>query len=49
MSAHRSIKSVSDLQAAGLVSDVSGLDAVAQKYAIAITPAVAALIDVNDP
>ena len=49
MSAHRSIKSVSDLQAAGLVSDVTGLDAVAQKYAIAITPAVAALIDVNDP
>ncbi len=41
------LKSVADLVAAGL-SDGQGLDAVAEKYAIAITPAVAALIDPTD-
>jgi lysine 2,3-aminomutase len=44
----RSLKSVADLQRAGL-TDAAGLDAVAAKYAIAITPAVAALIDRDDP
>jgi lysine 2,3-aminomutase len=48
MSTTRSIRTVDDLIAAGL-SDGAGLDAVAQKYAIAITPTVAALIDPNDP
>ena len=42
------LKSVADLVAAGL-SDGQGLDAVAERYAIAITPAVAALIDPTDP
>ena len=45
MSVQGPIKSVNGLVAAGLVTDVTGLDAVARKYAIAITPAVAALID----
>jgi lysine 2,3-aminomutase len=48
MSGARNIKTVSDLVAAGL-GDGAGLDAVAQKYAIGITPAVAALIDRSDP
>jgi len=48
MSTTRSIRTVDDLIAAGL-SDGAGLDAVAQKYAIAITPTVAALIDPNNP
>jgi lysine 2,3-aminomutase len=48
MSPQRPIRSVGDLVAAGL-SDGTGLDAVAEKYAIAITPAMAALIDPNDP
>ena len=42
------IKSVDGLVAAGLVTNVTGLDAVAKKYAIAITPAIAALIDSGD-
>ncbi|MBK1794629.1 lysine-2,3-aminomutase-like protein [Devosia sp. WQ 349] len=45
----RSIKSVAELQAAGFALNVTGLDAVGDKYAIGITPAVAALIDPNDP
>ena len=49
MSMQRAIKSVSELSAAGLATDTAGLEAVAAKYAIAITPAVAALIDQNDP
>ena len=49
MTIHRPIKSVGDLVAAGLVADATGLDAVAAKYAIGITPAVAALIDPTDP
>ena len=49
MTIHRPIKSVGDLVAAGLVADAAGLDAVAAKYAIGITPAVAALIDAADP
>nr|WP_295884037.1 lysine-2,3-aminomutase-like protein [uncultured Devosia sp.] len=39
---------MADLQRAGL-TDAAGLDAVAAKYAIGITPAVAALIDAGDP
>ena len=49
MSVHRPIKSVDDLVAAGLVADVTGLDAVAAKYAVGITPDVVALIDPTDP
>ncbi|WP_092182543.1 lysine-2,3-aminomutase-like protein [Devosia sp. YR412] len=49
MTAHRPIKSVAELVASGLVSDATGLGAVAAKYAIGITPAVAALIDPTNP
>ena len=42
------IKTVEALIEAGL-SDGAGLDAVAAKYAIGITPDIAALIDPNDP
>ncbi|RYE52209.1 MAG: lysine-2,3-aminomutase-like protein, partial [Hyphomicrobiales bacterium] len=44
-----SMKSVADLEGAGLISVNSGLDAVAEKYAIGITPAVLDLIDRNNP
>lgn len=43
------IKSVDALIDAGLVAPGAGLDAVAQKYAIGITPAMLALIDPRDP
>src|SRR5690606_41987706 len=42
------IKTVADLAAAGLGTG-ENLDAVAQKYAIAVTPAITALIDPTDP
>ncbi|KKB86712.1 lysine 2,3-aminomutase [Devosia limi DSM 17137] len=45
----QSLKTVESLVEAGLVPEASGLDAVAQKYAIAITPTIAALIDPSDP
>jgi len=45
----RSVKSVGQLQALGLVEAGPALDEVAEKYAIAITPAVLDLIDANDP
>lgn len=45
----RPLKTVADLEAARLVSADAGLDAVAEKYAIGITPAVFDLIDVDDP
>lgn len=45
MTVHRPIKSVGELVAAGLVADAAGLDNVAAKYAVGISPAVAALID----
>jgi lysine 2,3-aminomutase len=47
----RSIKSVDDLEKAGLVDsgDKASLEAVAARYAVAITPAMAALIDRADP
>ncbi|WP_449394983.1 lysine-2,3-aminomutase-like protein [Devosia riboflavina] len=44
-----SLKTVADLEAARLVPPNSGLEAVAEKYAIGITPAVLELIDRNDP
>jgi lysine 2,3-aminomutase len=43
------LKTVADLEATNLVSANSGLEAVAEKYAIGITPAVLDLIDPNDP
>jgi len=43
------IKTADGLVEAGLVADAVGLDAVAAKYAIGITSAVAALIDPADP
>ena len=43
------LKNVQDLVESGLVADGRGLDAVAAKYAIGITPAIAALIDLTDP
>lgn len=43
------VKSVSDLVHSGLSAADAGLDAVAEKYAISITPAVLALIDPTDP
>jgi lysine 2,3-aminomutase len=47
----RTLRSVADLVDAGLVApaDADGLDAVAQRYAVAVTPAVQALIDPADP
>jgi lysine 2,3-aminomutase len=40
-----------DLAAAGVIAvdDVAALDVVAQRYAVAVTPELAALIDPNDP
>jgi lysine 2,3-aminomutase len=49
MSVHRPIKSVGELVEAGLVADAAGLEAVAAKYAIGITPGVVDLIDPTDP
>ncbi|WP_338724023.1 lysine-2,3-aminomutase-like protein [Devosia sp. XK-2] len=43
------IKSVGDLEAAGLIPAHSNLTPVAEKYAIGITPAVLDLIDPTDP
>jgi lysine 2,3-aminomutase len=51
MTVARSIKSIDDLVDAGLVDsgDKVPLEAVAARYAVAITPAMAALIDRTDP
>lgn len=43
------LKTVGDLEASGLAPAHSGLDAVAKKYAIGITPAVLDLINPSDP
>ena len=43
------IRTTKDLVEADLTADADALDAVAAKYAIGITPAVAALIDRSDP
>ncbi len=45
----RSIKTVDGLISAGLTTEAGGLAAVAEKYAIGITPAVLELIDAADP
>jgi lysine 2,3-aminomutase len=47
----KTLRSVPELQAAGLISaaDTAALQAVAARYAIAITPAMAGLIDRADP
>ena len=47
----RTLRSVEDLSNAGLLraQDATALAAVAARYAVAITPAIAALIDPNDP
>ncbi len=43
------IKTLDGLEQAGLIADRAGLDAVAEKYAISLTPAVLDLIDPTDP
>ncbi|MDX2201497.1 MAG: lysine-2,3-aminomutase-like protein [Hyphomicrobiaceae bacterium] len=45
------LRSVADLAAAGLIGDAdrAALAAVAERYALAVTPAMAALIDPRDP
>jgi lysine 2,3-aminomutase len=47
----RSLKTIDDLQEAGLVSagHRAGLEEVAARYAVAVTPAISALIDPGDP
>jgi lysine 2,3-aminomutase len=47
----RSLKTVADLQTAGLLAPQDGpaLEAVAARYAVSITPEMAALIDPSDP
>ena len=49
--AEATLRSVGDLVSDGLVraEEATSLDAVAARYAIALTPTVRALIDVNDP
>lgn len=51
MNVIRSIRTVDDLQRASLVDgqNAASLEAVAERYAIALTPAIAALIDRTDP
>ena len=49
--AEGTLRSVSDLVSDGLVraEEATALDAVAERYAIALTPTVRALIDISDP
>ncbi|QRI63209.1 lysine-2,3-aminomutase-like protein [Shinella sp. PSBB067] len=51
MTAARSLTTVAELAAAGLVPEAKRADAaaVAERYAVAVTPALAALIDAGDP
>jgi lysine 2,3-aminomutase len=51
MNAQRPLKTPKDLAEAGLVTpeQVGAIERVAERYAVAITPAMAALIDRNDP
>ncbi len=51
MKIDRTLRTGSDLAAAGLIADdaVTAADAVAQRYAVAVTPTVAGLIDKADP
>jgi lysine 2,3-aminomutase len=50
MTATRTLRTPADLAAAGLVEtvDIAGLEAVAARYAVAITPAMAELIETGD-
>lgn len=43
------LRTIADLTTAGLIRDPAGLDAVAGRYAVAISPAMVALIDPADP
>jgi lysine 2,3-aminomutase len=45
----KTLRTVGELAAAGLVTPTPALEAVAARYALAITPALADLIDANDP
>ena len=45
----RTLTSIADLVDARLMSEVNGLDQVAQRYSIAVTPEIVALIDRADP
>lgn len=45
----RTLTSLADLVDARLMDEVNGLDEVAQRYSVAVTPEVAALIDRADP
>jgi lysine 2,3-aminomutase len=45
----KTLRTPDDLAAAGLVTDAEALRPVASRYAIAVTPAMAELIDTNDP
>ncbi len=49
--AEQTLRTVSDLVSEGLVASdrAAGLETVAERYAIALTPTVRALIDTNDP
>ena len=47
----QTLKSAQDLADAGLVARAraTAIEAVAERYAVAVTPAMAALIDASDP
>jgi lysine 2,3-aminomutase len=45
----RTLRSIEELDAAGLVAERDGLDAVAERYAVALAPTLAGLIDRDDP
>ncbi|WP_029356517.1 lysine-2,3-aminomutase-like protein [Bosea sp. 117] len=45
----RTLRSVDDLAAAGLLADRADFDAVAERYAVAVTPTLTGLIDPADP
>ena len=51
MTAARSLTTIDELAEAGLLAEAerSGAAAVAERYAVAVTPALAALIDADDP
>ncbi|ARJ67296.1 lysine 2,3-aminomutase [Magnetospirillum sp. ME-1] len=49
MSRRRTLRTPQDLLDAGLISDARAVDEVARAYAVALTPAVADLIDPADP
>ncbi len=51
MKLDRTLRTGADLRAAGLIGDdaVAAADAVAERYAVAVTPTVAGLIDRDDP